>query len=540
MLKALIKKQFAELAAVYSFNKKKGQQRSKGGAVGLMILLAFGALSIAFAFFGMGMLFSSSFVPMGLDWLHFAMMGMIAVFVSLVGEVFATYSMLYNAKDNELLLSMPIPSRTILLSRMVTLYIMSVFFVALAFVPATIAYFLNAPFSAAALIFCIILVFVLALIALTLACLLGWVVALIGSLIKGNKAVITVIISVVLLAGYYVVYFRLNKLLQSAVNNAEGIATAIKGYIVPFYYNGMAAVGSLPHMLIFTAGAIVLFALALLLLSKNFNRIVTKKQGAKAVRYNSGEIKRSGVESALLGREFKRLTSSAAYMLNCGLGVIMMIGVSILALVKSEAIRSALASIAAQAPFAAALVPAALVVAMMFLLSMNPFTAPSVSLEGSNIWILQTMPVDAKHALRAKRCMHYIINGLTALICSVMLGVAFGLGAVDIILVAACSLAFVVLTGAAGLAINLKKPFLDWTNETVAVKQGASVVISLFGGWGFAIVIGGLAAIFALALNGGAAAMRIFLAAAAVLQLVIAWLIVRWIDTKGARIFEKL
>ena len=66
------------------------------------------------------------------------------------------------------------------------------------------------------------------------------------------------------------------------------------------------------------------------------------------------------------------------------------------------------------------------------------------------------------------------------------------------------------------------------------------MVISLFGGWGFAIVIGGLAAIFALALNGGAAGMRIFLAAAAVLQLVIAWLIVRWIDTKGARIFEKL
>ena len=174
----------------------------------------------------------------------------------------------------------------------------------------------------------------------------------------------------------------------------------------------------------------------------------------------------------------------------------------------------------------------------MLLLSMNPFTAPSVSLEGSNIWIVQTMPVDAKYALRAKRDMHYIINGLTALICSVMLGIAFGLGALDIILVAACSLAFAVLTGAAGLAINLKKPFLDWTNETVAVKQGASS-LRLRARYFLEVIII-VAAVFALVLNGGAAGMRIFLAAAAVLQLVIAWLIVRWIDNKGARIFEKL
>ena len=131
MLKALIKKQFAELASVYSFNKKKGQQRSKGGAVGIMILLAFCALSCGFAFFGMGMLFSSSFIPQGLDWLYFALMGAIAVCVSLIGEVFATYSMLYNAKDNELLLSMPIPAGKILLARMSTLYIMSVIFTAI-------------------------------------------------------------------------------------------------------------------------------------------------------------------------------------------------------------------------------------------------------------------------------------------------------------------------------------------------------------------------------------------------------------------------
>ena len=45
----------------------------------------------------------------GLGWLYFAMMGLIAVLLGAFGSVFTTYSTLYLAKDNDLLLSLPIP-----------------------------------------------------------------------------------------------------------------------------------------------------------------------------------------------------------------------------------------------------------------------------------------------------------------------------------------------------------------------------------------------------------------------------------------------
>jgi ABC-2 type transport system permease protein len=51
-------------------------------------------------------------------------------------------------------------------------------------------------------------------------------------------------------------------------------------------------------------------------------------------------------------------------------------------------------------------------------------------------------------------------------------------------------LLFVLLTAVFGVAVNLKLPNLKWTNETVPVKQGMAVGLSLLGGF---LVIGALA-----------------------------------------------
>ncbi len=54
-------------------------------------------------------------LPLGYGWLYYALMGLLALAFGVFGSVFSTYAGLYQAKDNELLLSMPIPPRRILL-----------------------------------------------------------------------------------------------------------------------------------------------------------------------------------------------------------------------------------------------------------------------------------------------------------------------------------------------------------------------------------------------------------------------------------------
>ena len=64
-------------------------------------------------------------VESGLTWVYFAMMGLIAVTFSIIGGIFTTKAKLYEAKDNDFLLSMPVSTKTILFVRMVSLYLFS-------------------------------------------------------------------------------------------------------------------------------------------------------------------------------------------------------------------------------------------------------------------------------------------------------------------------------------------------------------------------------------------------------------------------------
>lgn len=122
MLKTLLKKQITEIFRGYFFNPKTGKRRS-GGATAAM-LCCFGFLMIA-VLGGMFALLSyvlcAPLRAAGLGWMYFAMMGLLASFFGVFGSVFNTYAGLYLANDDDLLLSMPIPIRTILCARLLGL-----------------------------------------------------------------------------------------------------------------------------------------------------------------------------------------------------------------------------------------------------------------------------------------------------------------------------------------------------------------------------------------------------------------------------------
>ena len=71
-----------------------------------------------------------------------------------------------------------------------------------------------------------------------------------------------------------------------------------------------------------------------------------------------------------------------------------------------------------------------------------------------NIWIAKTLPVDTWQILRAKLKLHNIITITPMIICSVILGIAFKLSILQIILVTVVPIIFVMLNGALGLIIN--------------------------------------------------------------------------------------
>ena len=129
MFKTLLKKQLLEIGKAFFYDARKGRNRSKKGTILYIIfffLLMFGYLGGLF-----GVVSHSLAAPLagaGMGWLYFLILGGIGLVLGIFGSVFSTYSTLYMAKDNDLLLSMPIPIRYILISRLATVFVTDVLF----------------------------------------------------------------------------------------------------------------------------------------------------------------------------------------------------------------------------------------------------------------------------------------------------------------------------------------------------------------------------------------------------------------------------
>lgn len=171
MLKALIVKQIRFLLRSGKKNQKK---TSAARPVLIGILLLYALATLGFAFYMFTATLCAGIHAMGNDWLYFVFVGLAATVLGVIGSVFAAQQQLYNAKDNDLLLAMPIPPSTILISRMVVLYLQTLLFEAVVLVPAFVAYSVIAAPGTLFYVTALPFMLLLTLAAVALSCLLGF------------------------------------------------------------------------------------------------------------------------------------------------------------------------------------------------------------------------------------------------------------------------------------------------------------------------------------------------------------------------------
>ncbi len=559
MLKILLKKQFYEIFRSYFYDAKKNRARSKAGVIAYIILFIF---VMAIFLGGMFTLISVSLCSVmtsaGVDWLYFAAMGLIAILLGAFGSVFNTYSGLYLSKDNDLLLSMPIPINAIITSRLMGVYLMGLMYSGVVMIPAAIVYLCMAKTSVLSVIGCILIVFLVSLFVMTLSCALGWVVAKISMKLK-NKSFITVLISLLFIGGYYFFYFKAQTIMEKISENAVFYSSKIKGAAYPIYLFGRVGTGDPAAMAAVSAVILLLFAVIWLLISRSFIRIATS-QGTPASRRalkqggavsaggmqsdtNSSSnkvtgndklyrgIKQNSIYMTLLKKEFRRFTSSANYMLNCGLGTLLLPICGIAFIFKGREAFAFLGQEFGETGFLPALICAAVCV----LASMNDMAAPSVSLEGKSLWIIRSLPVTSWQALCAKLHLQIIITVPAALICIFCTLFVYSYTPVQLILTWLVSLLYIVFTASFGLFVGLKLPVLNYTNEVTPIKQSLGVAIALFGSFIYAaLLFVGFIAI------GNRIGFVWYMSAFALLTLALSVLLYIWLKRKGVKIFENL
>lgn len=529
MTKALLKKQMLEVFSWLYKGRKTGKRRSAKGIVGYVVLYLFVFGSVGSMFYMAADMLCAPLVAAGMGWLFWCLMGLLTIVLGVFGSVFTTYTSLYQAKDNDLLLSMPIPASRIMLIRLLGVYAIGLMYELMVIIPTQIVWFRTVPFSAVGAVFVVLIPLVLSVLVLVLTAVLGWVVALIAGRLK-HKNMVTVFASLAFIAIYYYVYGQAYSMLQSILVNAEAVGDKMKSILYPLYHMGLAAEGNVLSMLIFTAIIGALFGIVYAVLSRSFIKLATANRGAAKTAYKRQKAKVSPVGRALLQKELRRFLGSSNYMLNCGLGILLMPIAAVLLVWKAGDLQMFLSE-----PLLQKYIPLFAVGAICMIATMNDMTAPSVSLEGKNLWLAQSLPITGREALMAKLKLHLLLTLIPAVPLLVVVEWLIKPTLFLAIMMPVTTVLFVVLMAALGLSINLKMPNLNWTSEVVPIKQSMSVMIALFGGWVILLALGGLYVLLDEVFS-----VEAFFALACGLLLAAGIVLLRWIQTRGARIFETL
>ncbi len=531
MLKALLKKQIAEVWRNYFFDYKKGKPISKSSTIAKFIL--FGLLIVVLVggmFFGLSVALCGALAPLGLGWLYFDILAVLAILLGIFGSVFNTYASLYLAKDNDLLLSMPIPVKYIVASRLLNVYLLGLMYSGVVFVPAVLVYLAIGGIGVSTVIGCIVMLLQVSVIVLILSCLLGYVVAKISVKLKG-KSFITVAISLAFIALYYVFYFNLQTIISSLIDNAVNYGVAIKDSAYLLYLFGDCACGNYVSILIALALTVLMLYLTWMLLSKTFFKLATANTQAAKSPAKSKQESALSPDKALLKKEFARFTSSSSYMLNCGLGILMVPAAGIVMAINSGEIISNVGSNLPSSAFLAMLIA----IGGCIISSFNDAIAPSVSLEGKCFWQLQVLPVTPWQIIKAKLKMQLLLAAAPAVIFAICLIITVQTDALTLAMCVLLILVSLIFDACFGMYVGIKHPCMNWTTEIVPIKQSSCVAIALFG----PIVFFGLLGAIGYAIS-------MLLPIAAVLALLIALtlltslLLCKWLKGKGSKILSEL
>lgn len=486
MLKILLRKQLFEIFSPYFYDAKKNKARSKVSTAmyfALFALLIVGLLGGIFTFLSIKLCLPLA--SAGLGWLYFALMGLIAVLLGAFGSVFNTYAGLYLPKDNDLLLSLPIPVSTLVASRLFSVYLMGLMYSAVVSIPSVIVYWVMVGVILPTMLGGVLLTALISVFVLTLSCILGWVVAKISLKLR-NKSFIVVLASLAFIGIYYFVYFKAQSMIQDLLANAAVYGAQIKSSAYPIYLFGSVGVGDGKAILIVATVVAALFGLMWVLLSRSFLHIATSMGKTERRKYRETAARQRSIDATLLNRELAHFAAKPSYMLNCGLGTFLMPLCAIAVLWKGSTLFTMLDALFVDAEGA---VPMLMCVMLCALASMNFMVAPSISLEGKSLWLMQSLPVEPWKVLRAKLRMQLLLTSLPMLLCIVCTAIIYPLPSMQLLVMILFAESYTLVMAMSGLTLGVKMPTLTWTNEIMPIKQSAPVVITLFGGMGYTVLL---------------------------------------------------
>ena len=460
----------AQLINFFPINEIREPRNKKQSSV---VIASFGIITLAIFSCVYNIMTAKTLVQVGQQELIPAYMVAVSSFSILFLTIFYSNGILFGSRDIETLLSLPLKSSDIISSKFMFMYLLNFLIGFIFMLPGGIVWVLNGSLNVLQIILYFTSMIFVPLIPMCIAACMGMIVVVVSSYFK-RKNVIAIIFSFVMIGiiGYIAV-----SAMKSG--NEDSIEIMLSKQITALYPISGLFVQHTNFPMYIGMGLFITFSTAVFYI---FVKIVAMKYGllntlAKTTsRYsdNKKSYNRKSIFLALYKKEMGRFLSSYMAVLNAGLGVILLCVFSIFLLFNSVEQIGESSGIENINEYLSNFAP--LFIASM--LSLSCPAASAISLEGKNIWILQSSPVKVKMILNSKIAVNLTLHliGYMISIFAFMLKLDMNfIQVINLIIVPICYSIFITVIG---ISLNKKYPNYEWESEMMVVKQSMPVIVS--------------------------------------------------------------
>lgn len=479
---SLIKAVFSEDMSLFKVSLKKNTSKTFKTLFPIIMFFI-----VAFAIGSYAYMIGEALHPFNLTYIMISIFIMFVTIMTFIEGIYKSQGILFSAKDDDLLFSLPIKKSQILFVRILKLLVFQFMYNLMFLLPAFVLYIYFEKPGISFYLLSILMSVLIPIIPTVVSAIIGYIVKIVSSRFKSKK-IIEMFFSLVIFLGIFFLSFSI----EAFIMNLGETATNINDILIKIYYPiglynnlitnfnmvdlvKLLVINIVPLILFIVIGSKVYFKI----IFKSKETFVKKKTNNKKEMY----IKRNKL-TRLVIKEIKRYFSSSIYMFNTSFGLILSVVVAIIFCFNSE-IEGTLEVLNGAGIKLS--IPVIIYIFILFVATLTEITASSISLEGKTINITKSLPISSKLILKSKILTSFIIELPFLLVADLIFIIKFRLSLLEILLIIILTFVSVFLVAVIGLITNLKYPKMDARNDTEIVKQSMSAMISTFIGMGISM-----------------------------------------------------
>lgn len=402
-MKKLLSLLKATMSQDMSLFRIKARNESRARKIVLPIVLA---LLVMFSVGSYVAILAEELAPSHLTYIVLTIFIMVTSLLTIIEGVYKSQGILFEARDNELLFSLPITQSKIFFIRIFKLITFQFLYNSLFMLPAIIVYAIYEKTNVSFYLISTVMLVLLPIIPTILGCIFGYIIKGLSAKFKARN-IMQVLFTSLILLGIFYVSFNMQGMVANIVQNANSIQEIITKIYYPagLYINLIQNFNILDLVTLLAINIVPAFVfvyVASIFYFKINSKLGEKGNGNKKVGVAKTTEKTYRVRTQLSGlihKEMKRFFSSPVFMVNAGFGMVLMIAVTFALSINFDGmINSMMQGMETEIPIPIGeiknMMPKVFYGFVIFISCMTSMTSSMISLEGKSFNITKSLPVE--------------------------------------------------------------------------------------------------------------------------------------------------